>query len=79
MARLAWQYNHAEGLGILELIRRRSLPGFAPAGNAAPAAYRGVYRLLGFRLAETIAVQQETFRTPSYRLSRVVFRHHSDL
>lgn len=54
MARLAWPHDRAEALDIVETIRR-SDPDFEPAGAAAPARYRMVYRTLGFRAAETLA------------------------
>jgi glycosyltransferase involved in cell wall biosynthesis len=54
MARIAWQCDHAEAIKIVEIIRH-SQPDFLPAGNAAPAGYRLLLRLLGFRLTETVA------------------------
>ena len=54
IARIAWRYERQEALAIMEVIRR-SQPDFIPAGDAAPKAYRIVFRALGFRLAETIA------------------------
>ena len=53
-ARIAWAHDHGEALRIVGLIRR-SQPDFQPAGNAAPSHYQLAWRLLGFRLAETIA------------------------
>jgi hypothetical protein len=54
IARSAWQHDHSEALRIMDIIRR-SHPGFLPAGKEAPAGYRLALRLLGFRMAETIA------------------------
>ena len=54
MARIAWQHDSNEAIGIMTTIRR-SDPGFQPAGTAAPAHYRMIYRTLGFRAAETVA------------------------
>lgn len=54
IARLTWQRNCAEALGIMETVHR-SDPDFQPAGTAAPARYRMVYRVLGFRVAEMLA------------------------
>ena len=54
MARLAWQHDDNEALGIMTTIRR-SDPGFQPGGTAAPPHYRMVYRTLGFQAAELVA------------------------
>ena len=53
-ARTAWQDDRAEALGIVRRIRE-SMPGFAPAGDAAPPRYRQAYRWLGFAATETLA------------------------
>jgi glycosyltransferase involved in cell wall biosynthesis len=62
MARIAWQHDHVEALSIVELLRR-SQPDFQPAGVAAPSHYQFAWRLLGFRLAETIADWRRRTRT----------------
>ena len=54
MARLAWQHNCNEALGIMATVRC-SDPDFRPDGTAAPPQYRLIYRALGFQAAETIA------------------------
>ena len=53
-ARSAWQDDRAEALAIARQIRE-SMPRFMPAGDAAPARYRQIYRWLGFAATETIA------------------------
>ena len=58
MARLAWRHDRAEALEIVEQLRR-SDPGFRPltnqpGGHHPPASYRLLWRLVGFRWAETI-------------------------
>ncbi|MCE0497072.1 MAG: glycosyltransferase [Methylacidiphilales bacterium] len=63
-ARSAWSHDHAEALGIMEIIHR-SDPGFQPAGITAPARYRIVYRALGFRATEILAGWLRQFLTPS--------------
>ena len=63
-ARFAWQRDQAEALRLMELIRR-SDPDFVPAGAAAQSRYRMVYRLLGFRAAETVADWMRRGRTPA--------------
>jgi glycosyltransferase involved in cell wall biosynthesis len=60
LARSAWQHDHSEALRIVDLIRR-SQPGFRPAGTVASPAYRLILRLLGFRMAETIADVRRRF------------------
>lgn len=57
MARLAWQHDRAEALAIVRRIRE-SMPRFIPAGDAAPAAYRALYRWLGFAAAEALAYRR---------------------
>ncbi len=54
MARLVWQYDPQTAAEIMESALR-SDPGFIPGGNAAPASYRLLFRLLGFHLTESIA------------------------
>ncbi len=54
MARTAWQHDQSEALSIVADLLD-SLPGFVPRGDAAPRAYRFVWRLLGFGWAERIA------------------------
>jgi glycosyltransferase involved in cell wall biosynthesis len=54
IARTAWQENHGVALDIMKIVRQ-SLPGFIPAGPAAPARYQAAYWLLGFRGAEILA------------------------
>lgn len=54
MARLVWQYDQQTAMEMIDLALR-SDPGFVPGGNAAPAGYRLLFRLLGFRLTEKIA------------------------
>jgi glycosyltransferase involved in cell wall biosynthesis len=53
-ARTAWLHDQAEAIGVMEIVRR-SDPRFQPAGAAAPKQYRVVFRLFGFRAAETLA------------------------
>lgn len=54
IARLVWQYDPRMAAEIIESALR-SDPGFIPGGNAAPASYRLLFRLLGFSLTESIA------------------------
>lgn len=61
LARSAWQHDHSEALRIMDIIRR-SQPDFLPAGEVAPAGYRLILRLLGFRVTETIADLQRRLR-----------------
>ena len=67
MARLAWQDDRKEAMGIITTIRG-SDPGFQPAGSAAPAHYRLVYRTLGFRAAEMIADWLRSFKRRSVKV-----------
>jgi glycosyltransferase involved in cell wall biosynthesis len=60
MARVAWQHDHVEASRIMGIIRR-SQPDFIPAGDAAPPGYRLAFRVLGFRLAETVADWRRPF------------------
>ncbi|HJU44944.1 MAG TPA: glycosyltransferase [Vicinamibacterales bacterium] len=54
MARMAWQHDREEALAIMRTIKR-SGAAFVPAGNAAPASYQLIYRLMGFAAAESAA------------------------
>jgi glycosyltransferase involved in cell wall biosynthesis len=63
-ARVAWGWEPAVAYAILQTIRR-SQPGFIP-GEPVPATYRALYRLLGFRITETIGSWRRGFS----RLSR---------
>jgi glycosyltransferase involved in cell wall biosynthesis len=58
MARLAWPHDHAEAESIVAEIRK-SDPHFQPAGRQPgghhpPLSYRILWRLLGFRAAESV-------------------------
>jgi len=53
-ARSAWQSDHTEARTLVETIHR-SQPGFIPAGDAAPPAYRVLFRWLGFSPTERLA------------------------
>lgn len=64
MARLTWQSDRAEALRIMGLISR-SQPSFRPGGKAAPASYRILMRLVGFRLTETIAEWRRRLGQPA--------------
>ena len=55
VARQAWLFDPQFAVGIIAAIRK-SEPGFAPAGSAAPLHYRIVYWLFGFRVAERLAM-----------------------
>lgn len=61
MARSAWQHDRAEALAIVRRIRE-SMPRFIPAGDAAPAAYRTLYRWFGFAAAEDLAHTRRALR-----------------
>jgi glycosyltransferase involved in cell wall biosynthesis len=67
IARLAWQHDCSEALDIMMTIRR-SDPGFQPAGTAAPAHNRVIYRTLGFRAAEMIADRVRSLKLRSVKL-----------
>lgn len=59
MARLAWSEDRVEAEHIVDALLR-SQPGFCPLGNQPgghhpPAFYRLLWRLIGFRAAESIA------------------------
>jgi hypothetical protein len=54
IARQAWLYDQRFAVEIIKSIKR-SQPDFVPAGKVAPYGYRLLWRLLGFRLTETIA------------------------
>lgn len=54
MARMAWLDDRQEALEIVRTIER-SGDRFVPAGNAAPASYQLIYRLMGFTAAEAAA------------------------
>lgn len=54
MARLVWQYDQQWATEIIESALR-SDPGFIPGGDAAPAFYQALFRLLGFRPTEAVA------------------------
>lgn len=54
-ARMAWLYDKVFAAEIMEMIRR-SQSGFIPDGQAAPASYKFLYRTLGFRVAEQVAM-----------------------
>lgn len=63
MARIAWQHDHAEALGIMDAVRH-SQPDFTPDGNAAPTVYRMVFGFAGFRIAEFVAnLRRRLFRS----------------
>ena len=69
MARLAWRHNRLEALEIVEKLRR-SDPDFSPltnqpGGHHPPASYRLLWRLVGFRWAETIGDWMRQFRRQS--------------
>src|SRR5258707_608821 len=70
LARSAWQHDHWEARQIMEIIRR-SQPDFIPTGIVAPAAYRLFFRLMGFRLTETLADFQRLFRPQISRAALV--------
>ena len=58
MARLAWQHDPIEANSIVGEIRKTD-PGFHPAGNQPgghhpPLSYRILWRLFGFRAAESV-------------------------
>jgi glycosyltransferase involved in cell wall biosynthesis len=53
-ARSAWQHDRSEAVAIIRRIHE-SMPGFVPAGPAAPLRYQRAYRWLGFRATETLA------------------------
>ncbi|MGH9217775.1 MAG: hypothetical protein ACRD1W_00640, partial [Vicinamibacterales bacterium] len=67
-ARTAWQDDRAEALAIVRRIRE-SMPGFVPAGDAAPPRYRQAYRWLGFAATETLAACAR-------RVAPALQRHH---
>ena len=54
MARMAWQNDRDEALEIIRGVYH-SQHNFIPRGDAARGAYRIIYRVFGFRLAEIIA------------------------
>ena len=54
MARLAWHDDREHAMSIVRAIER-SDGKFRPAGAAAPASYRLMYRMLGFAAAESAA------------------------
>jgi glycosyltransferase involved in cell wall biosynthesis len=60
IARSTWQLDPDEAMRIIETIEA-SQPDFVPAGHAAPRGYQRLYRLLGFRAAETIADWRRQF------------------
>ncbi|MEP7341835.1 MAG: glycosyltransferase [Acidobacteriota bacterium] len=60
MARLVWQYDPQTATEIMETALR-SDPGFIPSGDAAPAFYRLLFRLMGFRLTEAMAGWRRQF------------------
>ena len=54
-ARSAWQESPSEASAIVARIHE-SMPGFVPAGRAAPPRYQRAYRWLGFRATEMLAI-----------------------
>lgn len=69
MARLAWRHDRLEALEIVEKLRR-SDPDFCPltnqpGGHHPPASYRLLWRLVGFRWAETIGDWARRFHRKS--------------
>jgi hypothetical protein len=59
-ARSTWQVDHQEASRIISNIKS-SQPDFVPAGDAAPSLYQQLYRLFGFRAAETLADWRRQF------------------
>lgn len=59
-ARMVWQTDHTEARRIMKLVRQTD-PGFLPNGTMAPPRYRLIYRLFGFRWAESIADWRRRF------------------
>ena len=54
IARIAWQYDSHFAGEIMDQVQR-SDPKFTPIGVAAPAHYRFVFHVLGFKTAERLA------------------------
>ena len=54
IARMAWRYDQNAASDVVATIRQ-SQPDFRPKGDAAPAAYRLMLSLVGFRITEKIA------------------------
>lgn len=59
MARAAWPYDRSEARGHHAAIRSKF---FRPVGPAAPQAYRAIYRMFGFEIAEKFADFQRKFK-----------------
>jgi glycosyltransferase involved in cell wall biosynthesis len=54
IARIAWSYDRAFAESLVREIRETDA-GFVPSGRAAPWHYRLIWRLCGFRAAESVA------------------------
>ncbi len=54
IARVEWHHDRAQALALVAEVEAKA-PGFVPSGAAFPGLYRWLYRLLGFRGAETVA------------------------
>jgi hypothetical protein len=54
IARAAWHYNKNFAREIMQTIHKTK-SGFNPGGEAAPAGYKLIYRILGFQSAERLA------------------------
>ncbi len=61
IARIEWRHDRARALSLVAEIEAKA-PGFAPSGTAFPALYRQLYRLFGFRSAETVADWRRALR-----------------
>jgi hypothetical protein len=59
-ARSAWLKNPQFGQDIIRRIQN-SQPGFMPSGDAAPRHYQIIYRMFGFRAAESIGSLKRRF------------------
>lgn len=66
VARMVWQYDSEMARKIVASALCTD-PGFIPGGDAAPTLYRLLFRLLGFRLTETIADWRRQWSQPSAR------------
>ena len=61
IARMLWPQDEAVAESIMETARKAD-PAFRPHGRAAPAAYRLVFGLLGFRVAERMAAWRRSLK-----------------
>lgn len=67
MARSAWSQDRYEARAIVAEISDRAA--FSPRGDAAPALYRLVFRMLGFEMAEHVARIKRLAWRRSYQTS----------